>query len=63
MLLSSDHLYVTASFVLLFHAVTWVPDFTSFGPSALQIVEKQLRLSDAKYGTFIERIITCPSLV
>eukprot|EP00957_Ditylum_brightwellii_P142340 10844088-Ditylum_brightwellii.AAC.1 len=63
MLISSDHLYVTASFVLLLHAVTWVPDFTNFSPSTLQIVGKQLRLRDAKYGTFIERIITCPSLV
>eukprot|EP00957_Ditylum_brightwellii_P130334 9942312-Ditylum_brightwellii.AAC.1 len=63
MLISSDHLYVTASFVVLFHAVTWVPDFNNFGPSALHIVEKQPQLSNAKYGTFIEHIITRPSLV
>eukprot|EP00957_Ditylum_brightwellii_P115242 8788684-Ditylum_brightwellii.AAC.1 len=63
MLISSDHLYVTTSFVLLFHGVTWVPDFTNFGPSALQIVERQPQLSDAEYGTVIECIITRPSLI
>eukprot|EP00957_Ditylum_brightwellii_P170410 12971746-Ditylum_brightwellii.AAC.1 len=39
MLISYNHLYVTTSFVLLFHAVTWVPYFTNFGPSALQMVK------------------------